>query len=877
MSESEAPHAPQALQTNIRELPTTFHGREVDLDVLRDFFARGDRIVTLVGPAGAGKTRLASRFAAVHGAEFLRSGGVWFCDITESRNTAEVVSAVASTLGAALVGSHDDASALEQLGQAVASRGSVLLVVDNCEQAVAAAAETIWRLHDLAPAARFLVTSRERLNLPAERVHEVGPLTLPGSDPNAARSEAVQLFLDRTKLVRPDYVLTDAERPSVIELVRRLDGLPLAIELAAARMRLFDAQTMLGRLDQRMQTLAHPSRTAVGHHRTLHAALEWSWALLEDWERAALRQCAVFAGGFTIEAVEAVVDLSPYPGAPTILDVFQSLRDKSLVRAQSVGRGPGEVRLGLYESIRDFALEKLAEAEDQHRVEARHAHYFLEHGAKWAQRADLGARDAARRLADELDNLRAVYARARPGSDEALRAILVIDTAILPRGPYAEHQRLLDEGLTLARAAGEDRIVADFLMRRARLHRRCGRLHEARSDAVAAVALAKRAGALLVEAGALRLRGQTTRDLGDRAAGLADYRAAMDAFRAAACPQGEARSLLNLAGAHTREGELEIARDYLTRSIELAEGSGDEQTPMLARTNLGTLLQELGRFDEAEVVLRRAAADARGVGDAYVEGQATVTLGSVHHERGESDAAERCYRDALALFGRLGSRPLASSVLTVLGGLLAARAEIDEARAMLDRAESALAHFAEWLPVVAVYRGHVELALARRCEARDDAAGATEHRAAAARRLAEGATQAKSHEDLRTALRLLRRALDDSRANSDASVLVGPAAEWFRLREGEKVDLRRQPRLQRLMHALVQAHVNAPGKALTIEELIRQAWPGERMLPRAAKSRVQVAISTLRRLGLRDLLVSEPAGYLLDPKARVRLQGAAES
>jgi predicted ATPase len=371
--------------TSLREPPTSFLGRGRELALLEACFASGDRLVTLLGPAGSGKTRLAVRY----GARLAKDrGAVWRCGLTEATDAAGLVACVGQAIGVPQAGEQDTLEAAAQIGRALAAAPSPLVVLDNCEQVVADVALLVEAWRRDAPEAQFLATSRQRLGVVGERCIELGPLTLPVSEAEAASSEAVQLFVERARLVRPDYALAN-DAPVVASIVRALDGLPLAIELAAARMSLMSAGALLGRLDRRFELLC-ADRAAGGPPRTLRAAIDWSWSLLDDWEQAALRQCSVLRGGFTVDAAEAIVDLSPCPRAPNVLDAIQSLRDKSLVYLAPPAEQLSDPRLGLYETIRSYAAEKLEASGELEAAQERHAAHFLD-AAAWTRRTnDIG-------------------------------------------------------------------------------------------------------------------------------------------------------------------------------------------------------------------------------------------------------------------------------------------------------------------------------------------------------------------------------------------------------------------------------------------------------------------------------------------------------
>jgi predicted ATPase len=386
-------------------VPTsTFFGRARELEKLDALFANNEHIVTLFGAAGAGKTRLALRYAELRSSKYEPHGGAWFCDLTDAREESTLYAAVAEALGISSARRGASPAMRDALSGAIAARGCALVVLDNCEQIVDAVASAVTAWHRAAPETRFVATSRERLRIEGESVLEVPPLGLPDSD-DVAGAESVQLFVDRARRVRAGYELSGSEAPAVAEIVRRLDGLPLAIELAAARAGVMGARTLLERLTRPLDVLTHGHRDASQRQRTMRGAIEWSWALLDGAERLALAQASVFRGGFSVEAAERVLDLSSVGGAPSVVEVVESLRDKSLLRAYESSETPGEMRLGMYVSIREFASEQLAQdPESTAETQRRHTEYFLAIADEWMDARSLHARV-------EFENLAAVHAR----------------------------------------------------------------------------------------------------------------------------------------------------------------------------------------------------------------------------------------------------------------------------------------------------------------------------------------------------------------------------------------------------------------------------------------------------------------------------------
>lgn len=375
-----------------RRLPaqlTSFVGRERELRRI-GILLRDSRLVTLTGPGGAGKTRLAVEAAAVV------DGDVSFADLSGVAPGADVAAAVAGTLGLRDAGLRDamgrTPDPADRLAAALAGR-NLLLVLDNCEHVIDAAAAVTARLLRDCPGVRVLATSREPLNITGEATC---PVT--GLSTDTAEAAAVRLFADRAADVQPGFVLADADRADVVRICAALDGLPLAIELAAARLRALPVAEIAARLGDRFGLLSRGSRGAQRRHQTLRAVVEWSWELLGEPERALARRLSVFAGGATLEAVEAVCGGD---GVPDILDVLSGLVDKSLVEAAG-----GRYRM--LETIRAFCAEHLDAAAETDAVARAHAAYFL----GFAQRADPRLRTAdqltwLRRLDADRDNLHA--------------------------------------------------------------------------------------------------------------------------------------------------------------------------------------------------------------------------------------------------------------------------------------------------------------------------------------------------------------------------------------------------------------------------------------------------------------------------------------
>ena len=376
------------LAGNLPVQPNRFVGRAASIEQITGLVAE-TAVVTLTGPGGVGKTRLGLQVAAVVQPAF--PDGAWFTDLAPVNTADRVAAVLLETLGYKLAAGEDDV-----MGLCVRlRRRRLLLVVDNCEHLVASVATVVDAISTSAPDVRVIATSREGLGIPAERVVPVTPLA------TDADGDAVELFAARARAARPDFVLDATNTPTVVELCRRLDGIPLALELAAARTRSIAPAKILERLDERFRVLTGGSRTAVARHQTLQAAVDWSYELLSDPESRVLDRLSVFAGGFTLEAAEAVAGDDEID-ALDVLEHVSALVDKSLVLAE-----PGEATYRLLETIRQYAAGRLAASGTAEAVRARHAEYYRAVVTAVSPRlTGPGELDAFDRLSAEIENLR---------------------------------------------------------------------------------------------------------------------------------------------------------------------------------------------------------------------------------------------------------------------------------------------------------------------------------------------------------------------------------------------------------------------------------------------------------------------------------------
>ncbi|MFF5566652.1 BTAD domain-containing putative transcriptional regulator [Streptomyces sp. NPDC012623] len=432
-SEPPAPPAPAPRQGNLRARLTSFVGREDDIDAIRGDLGVG-RLVTLLGPGGAGKTRL-SQEAAERAADAWPDG-VWLAELAPVNDPDNVVEAVQSALGARETvlrgaGAEELRAVDRHAGEPLVrltehcARRRMLLLLDNCEHVIEAAAALAHELLAHCPGLTILATSREPLGVPGEVVRPVGPL---------APDPAHRLFAERARAVRPDFDPAE-DTEAVAEICRRLDGLPLAIELAAARLRLLTPRLIADRLDDRFRLLTGGSRTVLPRQQTLRAVVDWSWELLDGPERAVLRRLSVFAGGCDLPAAEVVcADAPGHPGGPAevpraaagpatvgprdVAALLGSLIDKSLVVAAPTPDG-GDMRYRLLETVAEYSAERLDEAGERAAVERGHLLYFRELARTTDPQLRGPGQNAAIALFErEYENFRTALRRAIAAEEE---------------------------------------------------------------------------------------------------------------------------------------------------------------------------------------------------------------------------------------------------------------------------------------------------------------------------------------------------------------------------------------------------------------------------------------------------------------------------
>ncbi|MEO8921533.1 MAG: tetratricopeptide repeat protein [Caldimonas sp.] len=645
-----------------------FVGRATELHALARRVDEGARLLTVLGPGGTGKTRFVVRYGRVWLGDW--PGGVHFCDLSEAKSMDGVLSAVAIGLGVPL-GKGD---AVVQIGHAIAGRGRCLIVFDNFEQVVEHAASTIGRWLDRAVDSVFIVTSRERMHLPGEEVFGVEPLPLD--------TEAIELFVVRARAQRPSFALTHSNRAAVAEVVRLLDGLPLAIELAAARVVALSPGQLVERMRDRFGLLAG-MRGATARQATLRAAIDWSWDLLTPWEQGALAQCSVFEGGFTLLASEAVLDLTSWPGAPSTVDAIQALVDKSLLRAR-VGSERHrfdieEPRFGMYVSIHEYARERLNE---QRETQTRHGRFFAGYGTDGAIELlwHHGGIRRRRALELELDNLVAACRRAivRRDAEVAVAAYRAAWEVLDLRGPFALGIDLGSDVHALVEVA-DPSLLAAAQVARAMASRRAGRMEEAGIWLENALVLSQQLGDRTLE-GMVRLNlgalhSEQGRGLDETQAQL---EAALSVLRQVGNRRAEGTTLATLSNLYFQHGRMQESQAHDEAALAIHREVGDRRFEGSVLGNLGMQYFEQGHPDEARAHVMAALEIAREVGDRRSEGIGHGSLALLLASQERIDEAMSHYTQALSIAREVGHRRHEGYVLGNLGQLLGVQRRDDE-------------------------------------------------------------------------------------------------------------------------------------------------------------------------------------------------------
>ena len=808
-------------------------GRVRELAALAELGTRS-RLITIWGPGGIGKTRLSLRVYRDAG------DAAWFCDLSGAHDAIGLCATVAYRLGIQL-----DSEPIEAIGRQLGKRGAALLVLDNFEQIAHLAGATITTWLDLAPELRIVVTSRERLRLAEETCFELGPLELPSNVSELASSEAYALLAMRLRAIDPTFDLTDASgKQPLVQLLAALEGIPLAIELAAPRVALLGAPALLERLVNRVDALSEaPARSTPVRQTSLRESMRWSWELLSAVDQRALALCSVFRGGFAIEGAEALL------GAEGVERV-RALRDASLLRTVRPGR------FTLFESVRELASEQLEARGERLEACRQHAAFTVERCAQLALAVEERG-EPLERLLEERWNLEQAlrWSIASGEREQAVRAVLALAPMLTSQGPL---RYLLDAlGQALSVAPSDARL----LHARGRVLQTLGRLSEAERDLRAGLDLASTA----------LLRARVCKDLGvlehqrrEVVAAARWYQEALDLAVEAGDRRLRAICTGNMGALRHDVREYAAAEERYEEALATLRACGDTRTEGVFLTNLAVLNQEIERFDRARSGYKRAIDILRNVGDRRAEGVAFENLAVLEHLDANLEESREHHERALELLEGVGDERSEALCRARLGAVLAQLGQCAAGAAQLERSAALLADRDDPIAsgVCDVYRGFVDLAEGDRATAMK--------RLRASRLAPKGAGDERAgtplvaiSDDARAAASVLEGWLAKS---SRLRLSIGPDGAWFQVADGESQSLQARPTHARLLACLADLHAHAPEKRLDVTALFEVGWPGQAASHESSQNRVHVALAQLRKLGLAAVLEHLEAGYRLNPE-----------
>jgi predicted ATPase/Tfp pilus assembly protein PilF len=763
---SNARRRPIAARTN------RFVGREAELLHLDALVRSGADLVVLWGPAGVGKTRLAQELAQRGGAGKL--GLMEVVDLSQARDLDNALRVIIGRIAASMRGNE---SAEQVVGRALGRLGEGVFVVDHVEHLARELTPMLGLWRRAAPGVCFLLTSREKLRVDGGVAVELGPLGVASGERLSPESEALSpaglLFVERAREAEPRFQPGTSELRSVEAVARALDGIPLAIELAAARVPLLGLEGVAARMSKQLELLADASATAGPSEANMRAAIAASVELLTLAERRAFAQCSVFAGGFTVAAAEAILELGL--DAPPILDVLQSLRDKSLLSSLVEARPGDDARLCLFSVVREYASFELARSGEEAAARTRHGVFFSQRAIQHGRGARKQVAEVTARVERDSDDLIAAveYAlsESHPNLPFGLEALVALEPVINARGPLPAFMQLIDRGILSAEttSAAGDGSLDRLRLIRGRIAATSGRFEAAFSDLGRVLEHARARSDLALEASAELERGVVHHLRRSLEAAHTCYERALSLRKSSTDPELEGRVIGNLGALLHDSGHLTEAAAYYWRAVGLLEEIGELRMRGNFLNNLGVLEQELRAFSRARKRFEQALTLLVEAADDRLSAITLGNLGVLEQECAAWERARRCHEQALALFAPLADAYSEALCLGRLGATLATLGATAEAETYLNRAQR-LVHSAEpsRLEAVRLQRAFLDLALARKAFEESDVETGRARIAQALERCAhverltdtEQPLAARS-DDIRITLRILKPMLNE--------------------------------------------------------------------------------------------------------------------
>jgi predicted ATPase/tRNA A-37 threonylcarbamoyl transferase component Bud32 len=668
----------EARPTNLPVPRTGFVGREKEIAAAKELLLRQDvRLVTVTGPGGIGKTRLAVQVASGLVERF--PGGTHFVALSALSDPELLASVIVQTLGIREAGGQSPLEILKKHLQ-YSLRAPMLLVLDNFEQLVQAAS-TVAELLAVGPNFKVLVTSQAPLHIYGEHEFPVPPLALP--DLKAippvevlSRLPAVALFVERARAVRHDFVLTKENASTVAAICARLDGLPLAIELAAARIKLLSPSAMLARLESRLNLLTGGALDLPARQQTLRSTVDWSYGLLNAPEQTLFRRLSVFTGGCTLEGVEAVCDTKGNLGVD-VLDGMASMVDKSL--AQHLEQADAETRFVMLSTIREYALERLAEGEDEAATRRAHAAYYL-------VLAEEGAEDAVihpewlDRFEIEHDNFRVAldYLIKTGDAEWGLRLGAALFHFWETREYLTEGRDAIARLLALEGAAARPKLRARLLFAAAILAGEQGDYGPARQQLEESLATCIGLNDMRGAAVAMNALAVYARDRGELAEATLLFERCVAIWKDLGDPADMARALSNLANVMKLQGEYARASSLYDECLAMFRKAGDGAGVAWTLNYQGAVAREKSDFAAAHAFCEQSLAAFRQLRDGWGIASALSDLASLCSDQGNNAEARRLYGESVKMFQELGHKRGIARVLEFLAADAAAQSHASQ-------------------------------------------------------------------------------------------------------------------------------------------------------------------------------------------------------
>lgn len=706
-------------------IPTTltrFFGRERELDEIATMAADPEtHLLTLTGPGGTGKTRLAIEAARRLLAVF--AGAVWFVALAETTDGAQVISAIRAILGLPLAANATSDTILASVAAFLSQRPSVV-ILDNFEQIVdTGGAEAVAALLHRAPNLTCLVTSRRLLDIPGEREFPVPPLPVPetvvsgqwsvvggeksdpatveaSAEPSASPSPAtdhrslatlpsVALFVDRARAVRPDFQVTAANAETVAELCRRLEGMPLAIELAASRVNVMGATQLLAQLSRRLDFLVNRARGVAARHRTLRAAVDWSYRLLSPEAQRFFTRLSVFRGGWTAADAEAVCEERDTAGMT--LDLLATLEEASLIVAEEQATD-GTMRFRMLEMLREFAADELPTAERAGLCRCHLAHFRILAEELEPRLSTAESRQVLARWDAEMENFRIALDTARESAAEdrgAAEQGMALASALCQywriRGFVPEGRRGLEDMLANVPEAGRNtetatcaEVVLGFLLYRQ------GDFAAARTVLETATARARRIGAIALLARGLNVLGYVLDGQGDAVTARTMQEESLTLSETIGDEYLRINALNGLGIAAKALADFAAARRHYEEALRLARRRGDAERIATVLENLALVAMDQGELDEAYRLTAEGLAMRRTMGEKSGQANDLVVLGNIANDRGDRADATRLYEEAAQVSRQIGDRGTLGRALNNLGNLVCTEGDFARARALCE-------------------------------------------------------------------------------------------------------------------------------------------------------------------------------------------------